>query len=346
LAVLAACALGAQDLTGDWQGILKRGSRETRHLLRIAKRPGGGWAAKLFNIDDTHDWGLGIPAGALRVSGSTLQFAVEPMHATYRGIIRGDRIAGTWTQGASQPFELKRATGEDAWRDPSPHRVEFLNVADQVRVEVLEWGGPGRPLVLLAGQGNTAHVFDELASKLNGAFHVFGITRRGFGASSRPPTPCDADCLAGDVAAAIDGLKLERPMLAGHSIAGQELTSMGARHAEKVSGLIYLEAGYGYALPVTAVVAGEQKYADIPLPILAIFAVPHAAPERIGSNPAAIAAFEARDAVAAGEQAQRFQAAHPGARVVRLPHADHYVFLSNEAEVVREITAFARGVSE
>jgi non-heme chloroperoxidase len=30
----------------------------------------------------------------------------------------------------------------------------------------------------------------------------------------------------------------------------------------------------------------------------------------------------------------------PSARVVRLRHADHYVFLSNEAEVLREMNAF------
>jgi len=30
----------------------------------------------------------------------------------------------------------------------------------------------------------------------------------------------------------------------------------------------------------------------------------------------------------------------PGARVVRLPNANHYVFISNEADVLREMRAF------
>jgi hypothetical protein len=30
----------------------------------------------------------------------------------------------------------------------------------------------------------------------------------------------------------------------------------------------------------------------------------------------------------------------PSARVVRLPHANHYVFRSNEADVLREMNAF------
>jgi len=49
------------------------------------------------------------------------------------------------------------------------------------------------------------------------------------------------------VLAVIDALKLNRPVIAGHSIAGEELSSIGSRHPERVAGLIYLEAGYPYA---------------------------------------------------------------------------------------------------
>ncbi|HTE47375.1 MAG TPA: hypothetical protein VK636_19140 [Gemmatimonadaceae bacterium] len=38
--------------------------------------------------------------------------------------------------------------------------------------------------------------------------------------------------------------------------------------------------------------------------------------------------------------AAAFERGVPGARVVRLPNADHFVFRSNEADVVREIRAF------
>ena len=47
--------------------------------------------------------------------------------------------------------------------------------------------------------------------------------------------------------AVLDALKLERPVLAGHSIAGEELSSVASRHPERVAGLIYLDAGYSYA---------------------------------------------------------------------------------------------------
>jgi non-heme chloroperoxidase len=73
------------------------------------------------------------------------------------------------------------------WHDPSKHSVQFVTVGKGVRLEVLDWGGTGRPVVLLAGSGNTAHIFDDFAEKLSGVCcHVYGITRRGFGMSSLP----------------------------------------------------------------------------------------------------------------------------------------------------------------
>src|SRR5215831_15772061 len=141
----------------------------------------------------------------------------------------------TWAQTPSE------------WQDPSPHHIQFVNVQENVKLEVLDWGGSGRAIVFLPGLGNTAHVFDDFAPKLTGAFHVYGITRRGFGASSAPESGYEADRLGDDVLAVIESLKLNRPVLVGHSLGGEELSSAGSRHPEKVAGLIYLDAGYGYA---------------------------------------------------------------------------------------------------
>lgn len=134
-----------------------------------------------------------------------------------------------------------------SWHDPSPHGIRFVTVDNNVQLEVLDWGGSGRPLVLLAGLGNTAHVFDEFALKLTAANHVYGITRRGFGASSAPASGYAADRMGDDVLAVLDALKLSRPVLVGHSGGGSEMSSIGARHPERVAGLVYLDAGYGYA---------------------------------------------------------------------------------------------------
>ena len=53
-----------------------------------------------------------------------------------------------------------------------------------------------------------------------------------------------ADTFGDDVLGVIDALKLERPILAGHSLAGQELSSIGTRYPDRVAGLVYLDAGF------------------------------------------------------------------------------------------------------
>jgi alpha-beta hydrolase superfamily lysophospholipase len=79
-------------------------------------------------------------------------------------------------------------------------------------------------VVLLAGAGDTAHVFDDFAPKLAASYHVYGITRRGFGASEFAAENT-VDRLGDDVLAVLDSLKLQRAVLVGHSIAGEKLSS-------------------------------------------------------------------------------------------------------------------------
>ena len=117
---------------------------------------------------------------------------------------------------------------------------QFIPVGQDVRLEVLDWGGAGRPLVLLAGGGDTAHVFDDFAPRLTIDFHVYGITRRGFGESGFAPLTSGTDTFGDDVLAVLDALKLESPVLVGHSIGGQRAeldrhTLSEPRHRTRVS---------------------------------------------------------------------------------------------------------------
>jgi pimeloyl-ACP methyl ester carboxylesterase len=98
--------------------------------------------------------------------------------------------------------------------------------------------------VLLAGSGNTAHVFDEFAPHLqeNPCCHVYGVTRRGYGASSHPESGYGDQQLADDVLHVIDALALRSPVLVGHSMAGGELTTLGQQHSNRLGGLVYLDA--------------------------------------------------------------------------------------------------------
>src|SRR4029077_18786960 len=136
-----------------------------------------------------------------------------------------------------------RPATADPWRDASPHTVRMVAVAPGVSLEVLDWGGAGRPLVLLAGLHNTAHVFDDFALSFTDSFHVYAITRRGFGRSSQPPDS-DAAMLVTDLRIVLDSLRLSRVILVGHSIAGDELTGFAGAYPDRCEALIYLDAAY------------------------------------------------------------------------------------------------------
>lgn len=134
------------------------------------------------------------------------------------------------------------------WKDdPSPHATTFVAVDTDVQLEVLDWKGTGPALVLLAGLGDTAHVYDDVAPLLAVRYRVIGVTRRAHGRSSAPATGYEFARLAEDVVRVIDAVGLNQPVVVGHSIAGEELHVLGARYASKVAGLIYLDAAFNRA---------------------------------------------------------------------------------------------------
>jgi non-heme chloroperoxidase len=308
-----------------------------------------------------------------------------------------------YSQGSTKPL------------DRSPHKILFVPVEKNINLEVLDWGGTGRPLVFLAGSGFTAHEFDDFAPKFTRNHHVYGITRRGYGASSAPPPTennYSADRLGEDVIGVIDYLRLDHPVLVGHSLAGQELSYVASHNPEKAAGLIYLDAAYSYAYyspalgdpiidsvdlhqqltqfmtfglrsseeletmretaarlaadfevlekqralmppqpPVAAnapppppipmaIAKGREKFTAIHDPVLAFFADPHDFGNLYKDNPKALAAVIANDRETTTAQADAFRNGVPSAQVILIPHASHFIFKSNEAEVVKDMNAF------
>ncbi len=131
-----------------------------------------------------------------------------------------------------------------AWKDNSPHQLSHIQVDKNVQLEVLDWGGQGETLVFVPGLGGTAHGFDDIAPRLTEKYHVIGITRRGFGASSKPDYGYSTERLSKDILQVLDTLKIGAPILVGSSVAGEELSWIGANFPKRTAGLIYLDAAY------------------------------------------------------------------------------------------------------
>lgn len=239
-------------------------------------------------------------------------------------------------------------------------------------------------------------------------------------ASVNPVSPMGygADRLGNDVLAVLDALNLKKPILVGHSLGGEELSSVATRYPNRVAALVYLEAAYpyafdngrgptwkefedakrlmpnppppsqsspaslsfaalrqawkqalGYAPPEgelhqqftttpdggvgkqrdfpgePVMLQGMKRYATVPVPALAIFALPHAHEKWMTNSTdpevrEAAKRFWATEDALTARQAKAFEDGVPTAHVVRLPGADHYVYLSNEADVLREMKSF------
>lgn len=403
----------AQNILGQWQGTIQS-DHPHRMVVKISHDRNGKLQAYFVPLDESPDH---YPATT--ISASHGEVDALSADGSFHGKLSADgkRITGTWTEGSSQsPLDFQRATEDTSWLTKS--KTQMITVAPGVSLEVIDWGGSGPPLIFLAGLGNTAHVFDNFAPKFVPNFHAYGITRRSFGASSTP-APIDsnytADRLGDDVLKVIEVLRVKKPVLIGHSIAGQELSSIGSRFPDKVAGLIYLDAGYSYTLyspgqfdreldakdlisalnvyltaqsgadlksvidstanvlaelqlvqkdletfhkqlellppppnsgttpPLPfappAIIRGWQKYTNIQVPVLAIFASPHANP-----NLAHMPEDKKNESISLDQQestaqAKRFQQL-PSAKVVMLPNANHFVFFSNEQEVEKDVNDF------
>jgi len=308
---------------------------------------------------------------------------------------------------------------QPAWRDPSPHQVRFVEVEPSVRVELLDWGGTGRPIVFV-GCYHTGHVYDEIAPKLIDQFRVYAFTRRGIGASDQPPGGYDLQRSVDDLLKVIDTLKLGKPILIGNSCGGWTQTLLAVQHPDRLGGLVYLEAAddpmltladvnlpavdeaklpkrverpaldyssfdayrrtqkarSGVAFPdaqlrymfavkpdgslgaelmsptvrraITTGARSKPDFGRVRVPVLAVFRTPPPFEEiargYVIENDAQRAALrQSIDAerLMTTRWENDLRAAIPAAKIVELPGASVFMFLSNEADVIRELRAFA-----
>jgi pimeloyl-ACP methyl ester carboxylesterase len=418
--ILLALPARAADIAGTWQA-----DGKPQRVLKIHKSA-HGYAGEFYNLGDE---AAGAPrydtVSAIALSGNSIHFALDKAEGTFDGALSDDgkTIAGAWKMlygPPSQPLNFARAARKAEWViDASPHKASFITVQPGIKLEVLDWGGPtgvekGRPLIFLSGLGNSAHTFDSFAPKFTGNHHVYAITRRGFGASSMaPPTDesYDANRLGDDVLAVIDTLHIEKPVIAGHSIAGQELSSIGTRHPEKIAGLVYLDALQSFAfynpaepnlaldsaivrrdldrmfdlqpnpakwtaliketqaalvnleqslkdtaasmdavggLPAepespsdlagNKISANQHPYGASSVPILALLAMPRRCAPNCDKP------FMQKIMAADAARADLFEKTAPQAKVVRIARASHYIYRSNEADVIREMNSFMDGL--
>jgi pimeloyl-ACP methyl ester carboxylesterase len=118
-----------------------------------------------------------------------------------------------------------------------PPQGGFLDVKGE-RLHVLD-KGRGRPLVLIHGlSGQMGNFTYSLVDRLTGDFRVVAFDRPGSGYSTRAPgASASVSAQAATLAEAIRILKLDRPVVVGHSLAGALVLALALDHPECVGAL-------------------------------------------------------------------------------------------------------------
>ncbi len=123
-----------------------------------------------------------------------------------------------------------------------PVRDEFL-IADDVTLHWVQWGEQGQPIICIHGLTANAFFFQALADDLAKKYQVFAYDLRGRGDSDKPEDGYSIPIHAADLAALIDELGLNRPIIIGHSLGALVALYFAAHHPDKLSKLILLDAG-------------------------------------------------------------------------------------------------------
>ena len=112
-----------------------------------------------------------------------------------------------------------------------------------LRFHYRDWGGSGTPIVLLHGLASTCRIWDLVAPILSDDFAVVALDQRGHGESDKPDRGYDFATVSGDLHGFIEALKLERPVIAGHSWGGDVALEYAVARPGVPRGLCFVDGG-------------------------------------------------------------------------------------------------------
>jgi non-heme chloroperoxidase len=122
-------------------------------------------------------------------------------------------------------------------------QIKYITLSTRVTVEYIENGAlAGNPLLLLHGLSDSWHSFLPLLPHLPQGVRALAFTQRGHGQSSKPRGDYKLDTLVKDAIAFLDAMRIERAVIAGHSMGAAVATLLAAQHPERVAGLALLGA--------------------------------------------------------------------------------------------------------
>ena len=119
--------------------------------------------------------------------------------------------------------------------------IRYTKLSNKVKISYFETGSPaGIPIILLHGLADSWHIFERLMHYLPKSMHIYAMTQRGHGNSSRPDSGYGTRDFEGDLVMFMDSLNIEKAVILGASSGGFPARSVAIHHPERTLALVLL----------------------------------------------------------------------------------------------------------
>lgn len=262
-------AMSAQDITGQWNGVLKVQGMQLRVVFNVTK----SGAFYTSTMDSPDQGAAGIPVTQTTFVNSTIKFEVTNARIQYNGALKNDEIVGTFKQGGQEfPMNLSRKTIEKEVikrpQEPTkpysyysedvtfPNAKANISLAGTLTLPKKEGNYP--VVILISGSGAQNRDSELLGHKpflvisdylTKNGIAVLRYDDRGFGQSTGDFKTATSADFATDVESAVAYLKTRKEInlkkigLMGHSEGGI-IAPMVAAKSKDISFIVLL-AGTG-----------------------------------------------------------------------------------------------------
>ncbi|SVB80829.1 uncharacterized protein METZ01_LOCUS233683, partial [marine metagenome] len=112
-----------------------------------------------------------------------------------------------------------------------------------LRVRYLDWGGQGKPAVLLHGLASSANWYDLVSPHLRNHYRIISPDQRGHGQTTQAPDGYDWGTLTQDVVGLMDLLDIPKAAGFGHSWGATVALNVAARAQDRVTALGLIDGG-------------------------------------------------------------------------------------------------------
>lgn len=118
--------------------------------------------------------------------------------------------------------------------------------SDGLNLHYLKWGNGKVPVVMLHGLRGFAQTWQDLVDALGNEFTFYALDQRGRGDSDWGPTEdYNADSYVKDLSRFVDHLALDRFVLIGHSLGGQNAVEFARQYPGRVMAMVIEDIGPG-----------------------------------------------------------------------------------------------------